>query len=194
MTAELKQCPFCGGEADIEETSFMEHATFSVGCRNMDGPDECIGQQSLLTFARKSEAIAAWNRRAPMTALTPAAEEGERPDVVSRLHAEIVYARTRGHNGRAMLLEAAKAEIERLRSSPRVERARALEEAAKVAETRHVHWHMPHPDDAFPGEVKCDVTACADIAKAIRSLSPQGGQGNMNLATRGEDAATAPIP
>jgi hypothetical protein len=44
-----------------------------------------------------------------------------------------------------------------------------MEEAAKVAETRHVHWHMPHPDDAEPGEVCDDISACRDIAAAIRS-------------------------
>ena len=49
-------------------------------------------------------------------------------------------------------------------------RIAALEEAARVAEDRHEHWRMPHPDDAKPGEVCCDVSACRDIATAIRSL------------------------
>lgn len=46
----------------------------------------------------------------------------------------------------------------------------ALEDAAKVAERRHEEWRLPHPDDAQDGEVCCDVTACEDIAAAIRAL------------------------
>jgi hypothetical protein len=46
-----------------------------------------------------------------------------------------------------------------------VERERAACEA--VARNRYEQWRMPHPDDAEPGEVCCDVTACADIADAI---------------------------
>jgi hypothetical protein len=37
---------------------------------------------------------------------------------------------------------------------------------------------MPHPDDARPGEVCCDASACADIAAAIRALgSKKDGEG-----------------
>lgn len=52
-------------------------------------------------------------------------------------------------------------------------RTAALEEAAKVAEVRHEQWRMPHPDDAMPEEVCCDVSACRDIAAAIRALSSE---------------------
>lgn len=45
-----------------------------------------------------------------------------------------------------------------------------LDRAAKVAERRHEQWRLPHPDDAQEGEVCCDVTACADIAAAIRAI------------------------
>jgi hypothetical protein len=53
--------------------------------------------------------------------------------------------------------------------APLIRRA-ALEEAAGVAENRHLGWVFPHPDDARPGEVCDDATACADIAAAIRAL------------------------
>ena len=53
--------------------------------------------------------------------------------------------------------------------APAIRRA-ALEEAAGVAEDRHLGWVFPHPDDARPGEVCDDATACADIAAAIRAL------------------------
>lgn len=45
------------------------------------------------------------------------------------------------------------------------------ERCAKVAEDRHLGWIFPHPDDAKPGEVCDDATACADIAAAIRALT-----------------------
>lgn len=54
-------------------------------------------------------------------------------------------------------------------------RREGLEEAAKVAEVRYRAWKMPHPDDSDLGEVCCDVTACEDIAKAIRALEPGAG-------------------
>lgn len=56
-------------------------------------------------------------------------------------------------------------------------RRAGLEEAARVAETRHEQWRMPHPDDAEVGEVCCDVSACRDIATAIRNLAGDEGIG-----------------
>ena len=47
--------------------------------------------------------------------------------------------------------------------------AAARESCAKVAERRWRDWPGIHPDDAKKGEVCDDVTACADIAAAIRS-------------------------
>lgn len=44
------------------------------------------------------------------------------------------------------------------------------ERAAGVAEDRHEQWRMPHPDDARPGEVCDDISACRDIATAIRAM------------------------
>lgn len=44
------------------------------------------------------------------------------------------------------------------------------ERCARLAEDRHLGWVFPHPDDARPGEVCDDATACADIAAAIRAL------------------------
>jgi hypothetical protein len=46
----------------------------------------------------------------------------------------------------------------------------AQAKAAEIAEERHVTWRMPHPDDAQPLEVCDDISACADIARAIRSI------------------------
>ena len=47
--------------------------------------------------------------------------------------------------------------------------ARTREEDSVIAEERHRHWRLPHVDDARPFEVCDDVSACADIAAAIRA-------------------------
>jgi len=65
----LKSCPFCGGEAALESVEepvpspYRGAGSWSVGCMT-DEEGRCYGYQSLTTFARRSEAIAAWNRRA----------------------------------------------------------------------------------------------------------------------------------
>lgn len=69
MTERILPCPFCGCSASVEEfagsTSDYKSVSFSVGC---DNPHEesCMGYQSLTTFSRRSDAIAAWNKRAPV--------------------------------------------------------------------------------------------------------------------------------
>lgn len=59
---ELLACPFCGSPAITEHA---EDGSWSVGCGEKDGTIECIGYISLTTFARKADAITAWNRRVP---------------------------------------------------------------------------------------------------------------------------------
>src|SRR5208282_4525090 len=56
QTPELLPCPFCGTEEIHEENTEGQH---SVGCRNQ----QCFGYQSLTTFARRGDAIKAWNTR-----------------------------------------------------------------------------------------------------------------------------------
>lgn len=63
-----------------------------------------------------------------------------------------------------------RAENEQLRRERDAIRNETLEEAARVAEKQHEVWRMPHPDDARPGEVCDDISACADIAAAIRNM------------------------
>ena len=54
--AELKHCPFCGGEAEIIQN---DHFT-DISCKD----DECRGFTYYLKFKTEEEAIEAWNRRA----------------------------------------------------------------------------------------------------------------------------------
>ena len=62
----IKPCPFCGGPAVIEEVGDGASVRFSVGCQeDSDRTDICMGYQSLTTFDRRSDAIAAWNKRTP---------------------------------------------------------------------------------------------------------------------------------
>jgi hypothetical protein len=59
----LLPCPFCGGEAQLEEIDSRSSKTgavaFSAGCHN----EGCIGYQSMSTYARRTEAANAWNKR-----------------------------------------------------------------------------------------------------------------------------------
>lgn len=74
MTENIKPCPFCGSSASVEEVSnFLSSATFSVGC---DSEEEasCMGYQSLTSFARRSDAIEGWNKRAPERAVSASTE------------------------------------------------------------------------------------------------------------------------
>jgi len=80
MQQELKNCPFCGGEAALEECKQTPYekaflgATFSCGCDNED----CLGYQSITTFARRKDAITAWNIRADTRHSSPEAQENMR--------------------------------------------------------------------------------------------------------------------
>lgn len=63
---EIASCPFCGGPASVEElgsaVTRTDAVSFSVGCDADEA--NCPGYQSLTTFSRRSDAVAAWNRRA----------------------------------------------------------------------------------------------------------------------------------
>ena len=54
--AELKPCPFCGGDAVIFATQYGTH----IECKNYD-PDSHRVQ---ITGTTRQDAIEAWNRRA----------------------------------------------------------------------------------------------------------------------------------
>ena len=60
----LLPCPFCGGEAVIEEVNYGEEIG---GCRKSAGcnTEGCQGYQSLVTFSTYREAAEAWNKRRP---------------------------------------------------------------------------------------------------------------------------------
>lgn len=60
---DVLPCPFCGGSASVEEYDSASNYAFSVGCDNTEEA-HCYGYQSLTTFARRSDAIRAWNKRA----------------------------------------------------------------------------------------------------------------------------------
>ena len=69
MADILLPCPFCGAPASVEETENgigrAGSVCFSVGCDSKD-EENCMGYQSFQTFSLRSEAIAAWNKRAPI--------------------------------------------------------------------------------------------------------------------------------
>lgn len=61
MSEKLLPCPFCGGEVELEEIPgspfTLESRVWGVGCKDCN-----IGWYK----ETKTEAIAAWNRRAPL--------------------------------------------------------------------------------------------------------------------------------
>lgn len=73
MSEELKACPFCGGEAVFNPRDRF-HA---VSCQDV----LCQGLQTVSAHATKAQAVAAWNKRAPVSefavlAITTAYEQG----------------------------------------------------------------------------------------------------------------------
>lgn len=80
---ELKPCPFCGKSATMEQDE--SNYRWSVGCNAAD-ETACMGYQSFTTFARRSEAVKAWNTRAT---LSPPA--GERREAIARLIDPIAF-------------------------------------------------------------------------------------------------------
>jgi hypothetical protein len=73
------------------------------------------------------------------------------------------------------------AELPEVQALLREEREKAVREAAKVAEDRHQQWS----DDSG---VECDVTACKDIAVAIRAMIQEAPHDAAHIAIeeRGE--------
>lgn len=88
----LLPCPFCGREAEPEH---LEGGAWSIGCPD----DDCIGYMSVATFARKAEAIAAWNRRSTPSSADNALMEAAK-DVVDR-----AFDHYRARNGRMCSIE-----------------------------------------------------------------------------------------
>lgn len=65
MQPLLLPCPFCGGAATLEEVEneSVGISSWTVGCDELGGSIQCIGYLSTTTFARKIEAVNAWNMR-----------------------------------------------------------------------------------------------------------------------------------
>lgn len=63
MSEELKPCPFCGFGGFVEQ---LDSGNWSVTCAN---EESCLVSLTWGSFARKAEAIAAWNTRSTEAAL-----------------------------------------------------------------------------------------------------------------------------
>lgn len=68
QSVEIKPCPFCGAPASVEEcpSGVANGVMLSVGCDSTMEAD-CMGYQSTTEFNTRKEAIAAWNKRAPLS-------------------------------------------------------------------------------------------------------------------------------
>lgn len=64
---KILRCPFCGGAAELEEIETKLGVTmFTVGCSTDEG-GKCMGYEPQTWFDRRSDAIAAWNKRSVIT-------------------------------------------------------------------------------------------------------------------------------
>lgn len=59
---ELKNCPFCGGEATIDDITTGDETTLVIGCGDM----ECPGCDAVVSYGLSSPdyLIEKWNKRA----------------------------------------------------------------------------------------------------------------------------------
>ena len=76
MTDKIKSCPFCGGEAEIEQgIGRFEHSVVCQDCR-------CKTR----IHAFEEEAIEAWNTRKPMDRIIEQLEEKENDYTYEKLY------------------------------------------------------------------------------------------------------------
>jgi Lar family restriction alleviation protein len=66
MSEELKACPFCGGDGNVETTIPIRHShtgntEINIGCWTSG----CAGRKHSIYVETEAEAIKAWNRRKP---------------------------------------------------------------------------------------------------------------------------------
>lgn len=66
--ASLLPCPFCGGEARLNEGEWGKNATIEVECVSCDFTLPTIDEYHLADAIRKATEV--WNRRAPLAAAT----------------------------------------------------------------------------------------------------------------------------
>lgn len=75
MTQELKACPYCGGEAEIDEIAGGIGALFFASCKD----DDCCGYRidPWVKHSRRIEAAQHWNTRTPDSVIAELVEAAE---------------------------------------------------------------------------------------------------------------------
>ena len=71
MSKELKNCPFCGGEAHMSENASVYGTTFAACCNDVDG---CHAGTPGAWWKSEEEAAGKWNARAAKDAMGVPAE------------------------------------------------------------------------------------------------------------------------
>lgn len=84
--AELKPCPFCGGEAKYMETMEGIFISRFVTCTK-------CGIETKRNYPRKNGAIKAWNTRKPMEAVVAELEVERKPNIkhTKHLHTRLIW-------------------------------------------------------------------------------------------------------
>jgi hypothetical protein len=73
--AQLKACPFCGGEAEIDEIAGGIGALFFASCKD----DDCCGYRidPWVKHSRRIEAAQHWNTRTPDSVIAEVVEAAQ---------------------------------------------------------------------------------------------------------------------
>jgi hypothetical protein len=186
---DLKPCPFCGKPGSIDEEQSKgnpDHVVFVPSCSDSD----CIGVL-IQSFARRGDAITAWNTR---TLPNPTPDVA---DLVKRLTDYAVSDHSRGCQGRCYectcgydakrdpLLDEAVDMLTLLQAQVVVARKMVIEEAAKVCDEAAARCRANEQEQYGRCNDKgADIWAIRAVANtqraaAIRALTPPDPAGGM---------------
>lgn len=160
--SDLRECPWCGGRAELDEVGGATGLQHFASCKDMTCPG--YHYQPYTTYARKNEALAAWNRRAPSADHVPDAGKMVAPATIK---ADLTVAAAYRAGAEAM-------------------RERAAEQVDCGCSWRADALAATNKGERF---VACGNDPCGAIeARAIRALPlPAGGSGWRPIETAPRD-------
>lgn len=79
--SKLKRCPFCGGEARLEQVPGATWDKFVVTCKSMKCCAFYIGYCDEGIYDTKTKAIEAWNTRKPVENVMKRLEEAKNTEI-----------------------------------------------------------------------------------------------------------------
>lgn len=86
MRDRLKSCPFCGGEAELQQIPEVTYDKFVVTCKSRKCCAFYIGYCDEGLYNTKTEAIKGWNTRKPMDRIVEQLEEAKGKPYTDGVH------------------------------------------------------------------------------------------------------------